>query len=224
MKDAYNKLFEKYPKHEFFKDSFEQIIFVESGKAQENWEQQMNALLKNKKLFIRGYGRDAKGTEFFLKLYKNLFWNQNIQKDPTNNSYPTKLLTQLTWYSKYIKKDRGGLEKIQNYQVSHLFGRTKNPLLFTAAWNIAYIPKYLDPFTWHETQGEHRNEFQKIFTKQLKALFKTFIESYNLFVDEKISPFLSDALVSTKTELQVNDKIFDDFSRNAKVELSKIVI
>lgn len=73
MKDAYDKLFEKYPKNQFFKDSFEQIIFVDFEKANENWTQQMNALLNNEKLFIRGYGRDAKGTEFFLKLYKNLF-------------------------------------------------------------------------------------------------------------------------------------------------------
>ncbi len=40
--------------------------------------------------------------------------------------------------------------------------KTKNPLLFGCGWNIAYIPKYIDPFTGHETQGCYSEEFKKI--------------------------------------------------------------
>jgi hypothetical protein len=40
--------------------------------------------------------------------------------------------------SGFSKTVRGDSErKIQNYQVTHIFGRTKNPFLFSAPWSIA---------------------------------------------------------------------------------------
>ena len=73
-----------------------------------------------------------------------------------------------------------------NYQVSHLFGRTKNPLLFTSPWNIAYIPKYLDPFTGHESQGIHSTEFKNIFNQLIAKKFEPYIQDYHNFIDEHV--------------------------------------
>ncbi len=224
MKDAYDGLFKKYPISEFFSDSLDQIIFIESEKLKKNWNEQKRKLLNNEELFIRWYWRDALGTKSFFILYNALFLNEKIQKDPTNNHYPTKLITELTKLSKTNKKDWTNYERIQNYQVSHLFWKTKNPLLFTAAWNIAYIPKYLDPFTGHETQWIYRNEFLALYIPKINLLFKEFIEDYNRFVDEYISPNIENSLNIVKEELQMNEKEFIKFKNSVESELSKITL
>lgn len=222
MKDAYDRLFARYPKEEFFKDSIEEVIFVSPDALYKNWEEQKQKLLNNGELYIRGYGRDGTGTHFFLTLYRNLFSNSNIKKDPTNNARPTKVLSELTGYCKVIRTDNAKKERVQNYQVSHLFGRTKNPLLFTAAWNVAFIPKYLDPFTGHETQGAHRSEFQKMFDAILRARFKDYIEDYNSFIFEEVAPRLEEALLVTKNELGISDKGLVPFRSDSMAELSTI--
>ena len=221
MKDAYDNLFEKYGREEFFKDSLEAIIFPES--VEEQWKKQKYLLLNNGELFIRGYGRDAKKTEWFIELYKNLFQNNKIQKDSTNNAQPTKLLKNMTPYCKITNDEKNdGKERIKNYQVSHLFGKTKNPLLFNAAWNIAYIPKYLDPFTGHESQGEHRDIFKIIFEKNLKQKYAAYIIDYNNFIKEYVINQLEDALNKTRRELKITIKDFERFRSDAREALSEI--
>lgn len=224
MKDAYDEFFEKYPKDEFFNDSFEQIIFITAEKIDDNWIELKNNLISNKKLFIRGHGRDALGTNRFILLYEFLFKNTNIEKDPSNNYYPTKLIKELTNYCKVIKDDNKDYQRIQNYQISHLFGRTKNPLMFNAPWNIAYIPKYLDPFTGHETQGKHKEDFQKIFNAKVKEKFRNYIIDYNEFVENQITPNLDDAFKQVNLKLRLKKKEFDKFKKIAKKELAIIEI
>lgn len=96
MKDAYNLLFLKYSKDIFFNDGLENIIYINEMSIHEQWKEIMNKLMNNQELFIRGYGRDAIGTIAYMKLYKHLFNNENIKKDPTNNGMPTRVITSLT--------------------------------------------------------------------------------------------------------------------------------
>jgi hypothetical protein len=159
MRDSYDILFEHYDRDIFFSESLKSIIYIDESKIKIEWDNLKNRLFNNELTYIRGYGRDAKGTIAFLELYKNLFSNLNIKKDSSNNNVPTILMSRLTGLNKKLKKDTVQQERIQNYQISHLFGKTKNPLLFSAPWNFAYIPKYIDPFTGHETQGEHSRIF-----------------------------------------------------------------
>jgi hypothetical protein len=222
MKDAYNNLFRKYNKDTFFKDSLEEIIYIDEIQINNQWKNTIDKLKNNQELFIRGYGRDAAGTKAYITLYKHLFNNDNIRKDPTNNDAPTKIITNLTGLNKTLKVDNGKQERIQNYQVSHLFGKTKNPLLFTAAWNIAYIPKYIDPFTGHETQGDYSAEFKVLFDKQNKTKFSTFIKEYNSFVDELIEPKIEEALRLTKIDLKGGEINLIKFESDARNELKKI--
>ncbi len=222
MRDAYDKLFQKYNKEEFFRDSIEEIIFICADKLQNNWDQLKSKVLSNQEVYIRGYGRDALGTKAFIVLYKYLFQNEKVSKDPTNNAKPSRILMELTGLCKVVKSDRKEKERIQNYQVSHLFGRTKNPLLFTAGWNIAYIPKYIDPFTGHETQGAYRNEFQKLFEAKIFERFGQFVNDYNSFFINNISSRLEDALALTQQELDMPEDLFEDFRARAISELSEI--
>jgi hypothetical protein len=158
-----------------------------------------------------------------MALYKNLFPEMTILKDSSNNAQPTKLISEITPYKKTTddsKKD--GKERIQNYQISHLFGRTKNPFLFTAAWNIAYVPKYLDAFTGHESQGEHSKAFKVIFNDILKARFSVYVDDYNKLIKTHVGGKLEEALDKTRKDAKNTIRKFARFRSDAKHELSEI--
>ena len=80
----------------------------------------------------------------YKDFYANLLGNTHVEKDPTNNAVPHKLIQRTT----ELKRN----SDIFNYQVSHIWGHTKNIFMFEAPWNICYTPKIMDPFTGHETQ------------------------------------------------------------------------
>ena len=61
--------------------------------------------------------------------------NESVTKDSTNNAEPAKIIRELTGCSK-IKNARH--EPIRNYQISHIFGRTKNVFAFTAPCSLEY--------------------------------------------------------------------------------------
>lgn len=218
-RDAYTKLFEHIDKDLFFKSGIDDIVYIDNQAIAIQWNQLKNSVFENQVVFIRGYGRDAKGTDMFFKFYENMFGNSNVRKDSTNNAEPTKLLKNMTSYSKTPQADK---MLIMNYQISHLFGRTKNPLLFTCPWNIAYIPKYLDPFTGHETQGKYSEQFKKIISPILKDKFKNYIEDYNSIIRNKISNRIDESLEFVKYELNLNMSELNQFEKDVRNELSEI--
>lgn len=218
-RDAYTKLFEHIDKDLFFQSGIDDIVFMDNETIEKQWTILKNAVFQNQSVAIRGYGRDAKGTDLYFKLYENMFGNTNIFKDSTNNAEPTKLLKNLTTYS---KTKQAGKTLIMNYQISHLFGRTKNPLLFTCPWNVAYIPKYLDPFTGHETQGQYSVEFKQIILPILKEKFKDYIEEYNTIIKTKIANKIDESLQFVKTSTNFNIDEFRRFETDVKNELSEI--
>jgi hypothetical protein len=148
-----------------------------------------------------------------------MFGNTNVKKDYTNNAEPTKLLKNLTQFSKTRKPEK---ILIVNYQISHLFGKTKNPLLFTCPWNIAYIPKYLDPFTGHETQGEYSKQFKQIILPILKEKFKIYINEYNDIIRNKITDKIEESLKFVKAEAKLNNDEFNRFETDVRNELTEI--
>jgi len=38
---------------------------------------------------------------------------------------------------------QGAISDVKNYVISHIWGKTENPLFFTALWNVALVPNYL---------------------------------------------------------------------------------
>ena len=75
---------------------------------------------------------------------------------------------------------------IRNYQVSHVFGKTKNIYSFTAPWNITFIPKVLDPFTGHEAKGDAITEFTGMFQNHVYKQFHEMIDEYNALMKKKV--------------------------------------
>ena len=226
MRDSYQTFFE------YFKIDFSDIIefgieidtiYPDKNEIKNDWRNLIEAIENNKEVYIRGYGRDAHGTSLYQELYKILLKNENIKKDSTNNAKPTQLLQNITNYSKTIKKDNKAKRKISNYQVTHIFGRTKNPFLFTAPWNIVWKSKMLDPFTGHESKGKNTNDYKNAFLKKSKDLYHEYIDEYNnlvskYFTQEKIE----NAFSQMSLDLTVDEKTFKKFKIDARNELKEI--
>ena len=157
---------------------------------------------------IRGYGRDAHGTQLFIDFYRFVFNNSHVKKDSTNNYKPQSNLKKLTGLTR--NKD------IYNYQVSHIWGRTKNIFLFEAPWNVCYTPKIIDPFTGHETKGDLPSDFQKYFIQSAQKKYKKYIEDYNRIIESYDFTLLLQEFCDQKG---IAD---EQFVRDAKAELSPI--
>jgi hypothetical protein len=178
MRDSYIKFFSEgyISKEQFFEFGLKETIYAPYEKAERGWSHLKNRIKNNEEVFIRGFGRDANGTHLFQELYQRLVGNDKVKKDSTNNAEPTKIIRELTGYS---KTKNSKYELIRNYQISHIFGRTKNIYAFTAPWNIVYMPKMLDPFTGHEAKGEMIDEYTLLFQKQGYERFGRLIDEFN---------------------------------------------
>ena len=213
--DSYALFLERFNivKEDFYLFGIEETILPDKHLIDTQWESLKKKLFSNYTVYIRGAGRDAKGTKIYIEFYRFLFENNNIKKDPTNNQIPQRIIQELTGYIKNIS--------IFNFQVSHIFGRTRNPLLFEAAWNIAFIPKLIDPLTGHETKCHWPEEYQDLFLKHIKELYKKYIKEYNVIietldVENKVNIFLENIGVeeyTTKQKQIFRKGILDDFKQ-----------
>lgn len=173
-------------------------------------------------VYIRGSGRDAKTTELYFGLFHKLFPNGVFIKDPTNNAAPRKLLEQCTGFKRSSTNVGKGYERITNYQVTHIFGRTKNPFAFTAPWNVVYLPKIMDPFTGHESSGGMTERFTSEFQSYFYEKNRRFIEEYNNImkaIEKDIIDYISDmdgkdvgGFSATQLKLFKNN-VINEFSR-----------
>ena len=180
-------------KSSFYSFGLETTIFADAKVIKPDWERIKQRLITNQSLSIREYGRNGKNTILYLEMYKFIFNNSNIQRDPTNNTKPKQNLQALTGHQNN--------KTLVNYQCSHIFGCTKNPLLFETCWNICFVPKIFDPLTGHESKGIWPKEYQKLFIEMAYSKYRSLIEDYNTFVHENdIHKKINDFVDSVKDE------------------------
>jgi len=181
MRDAYVRFFKAFnvSTDEFFDFGIREIIHVPLDRAAIEWNELRKRVETGGCVTVRGFGRNGRGNSQFLDFYANVFGHSGFAIDLTNNAAPTRVLQRLTGYSKIRM---AGCEQLANYQVSHIFGRTKNPYAFTAPWNIVYIPKIVDPFTGHEARGDLASQFQIRFRKHMLSVFQPLVDDYNCAV------------------------------------------
>ncbi len=223
MRDSYERFFSKghITKEQFFEFGLEETIYAPLDKAQAEWSALKNRIANNQKVSIRKFGKDGNGTSLFQEFYKHVLGNENVEADPTNNAEPTRVIRNLTGYAK-IKKS-GKFEPIQNYQISHIFGRTKNVFAFTASWNIVYIPKIVDPFTGHEAKGEMSDEYEALFQRQSFKHFEPLIEDYNkLMACQDLRNKIEDYLQKIKSQPGINNKDVEKLIKSVEFEFSPI--
>jgi hypothetical protein len=225
MLDSYNKFLSEFKisEDQFLDFGLKSVIYIPIDKAKENWNLLKDKINNDDEVFIRGFGRDAKGTSLFIEFYKHLLGNNHIKKDPTNNSHPTKMIKELSGYSK-IKTTQSKL--IQNYQISHIYGRTKNVYAFTAPWNIVYIPKIYDPFTGHEAKGDMVKEFTSKLEMQTYKNFKPLIEDFNnILTHSTFTDKLKTSLdILHKNNLNLQQESLNGLIKSIKSEFSPINI
>lgn len=152
----------------------------------------------------------------YLDMYKFILNNENVKKDATNNLNPQKIISRLTGYKRNIN--------LFNYQVSHVFGKTKNIFLFEAPWNIVFVPKIIDPFTGHETKGIWPKEYQAKFLSYASEKYAGFIEEYNYLITK---PEIEDGIKLYIKELKYKDgstKEILQFEKDVISELAAIRI
>ena len=217
IKDSYQVFLDDFniKKDDFYRWGISSTIFPNIDKVEEVWLALKKRIFSNQVVYIRGYGRDANGTQLYKDLYKAILGNDNVIKDPTNNAIPHKHIQQLTG----LKRNKD----IYNYQVSHIWGRTKNLFLFEAPWNICFTPKMIDPFTGHETMGAWPKEYQELFLKCAYDKYKPFINDYNqILIDNDICSKIDLFLESIK--LSIPHKEFEQFKRDVYSEFSPIIL
>ncbi len=216
--DSYERFMDKFniDKEEMYQFGISETILPPLDLVAQNWEELKKRIFNNGAVRIRGYGRDAKGTEFYIGLYKHLFKNMNVKKDATNNVEPQKIISRLTGYKRN--------KNLFNYQVSHIFGKTKNVFLFEAPWNIALVPKLIDPFTGHEAKGVWPKEYQEKFFSYSSKIYKEYIDEYNYLISntnilEGIAKYIDDL---KKKGVKIKEVL--QFEKDVMVELSQIEI
>jgi hypothetical protein len=226
--DAYVHLLNKLNMNheEFLEFGLAQVIPIEIEAKRRQWLELKNSILtrNNEKLIIRNYGRDGKSNILFMELYEELF-NKQVKFDSTNNSYPQGVISKNTFFRKKpLKKNKYVL--IQNYQIAHLHGKTKNPFFFTALWNISLIPRYLDPFTGHEKSGLLANAVSDSFKKKIVNENIEFLNDYKqLFemyiTEERVIEALNKIQIKER-EKPFTEKILKDFEKEALFNLLPI--
>lgn len=222
MRDSYERFFLQgyITKEQFFEFGLRETIYAPLDKAEVAWSDLKANITNNHQVYMRGFGRNSKGTHLFQDFYRHVLNNEHVTVDPTNNAQPTKLIRELTGYSKTKSSSH---KSIQNYQVSHIFGRTKNVFAFTAPWNIVYIPKILDPFTGHEAKGEIVGEYQMLFKQQGYEHFEPLIEDYNnLITSLDLNARISDYLDKVMSDRAIESKVREKLSKAIIDELSPI--
>lgn len=217
MKDSYARFLDCFgiEKESFYRFGLEQTIFAPVDFAASQWLDLKDALLHNKVLSIRRCGRKKELNKLYLELYAALFKNTNIKQDSNNNGAPRRNMMRAT--GEVIG------ESILNYQCAHIFGWTKNPLLFEAVWNICFVPKIYDPLTGHESKGLWSHEYQKRFHRLILERFENQILDYNRFIIERdIHHGIRSFVKEQKNNYEMADLV--KFQKVALDEWSAIVI
>lgn len=214
--DSYERFIKtfKINKEELYEFGISETILPPIELVSQYWEDLKKRIFNNGVVTIRGYGRDAKGTSLYFGLYKHIMNNENIKKDATNNNGPQRIISKLTGYKRNVN--------LFNYQVSHIFGKTKNIFLFEAPWNIAFVPKIIDPFTGHETMGIWPKEYQVKFSTYASEIYGEFINDYNQLVTEaNIVDGILEYISELKNQLGMTMEVLR-FEKDVQVELSTI--
>lgn len=199
MKDGYQIFFDDFgiSSQQIIDFGLKVAIFISEERVGEEWERLKKKIYSGDGVTsIRGYGSGGRSTSLYLELYESVFGHGNFKRDPTNNAEPKRIIQKLTGH-------RIGRE-LQNYQVSHVFGRTKNPFAFSAPWNIVFLPKIVDPFTGHESKGELTVDFQQAFQEYTYSKYAIYIEEFNQIVKD-LYPKIQSYLIDVENTQFAND-------------------
>jgi len=201
--DGYEQFFKIFSKEEFITFGLDNVISADVSGAAAGWGELVRKVNEKKSgLHVRNFGRAGGRNHHLSALYTDIF-GITIEYDKSNNSQPTKVIHELTGHRKN--------KSIFNYQVSHVFGRTKNVFCFTAPWNIVFLPKIVDPLSGHEAKGDAASEFISRFQKLIFEKFEAQIFDFNKRM-EILQPKIEEWLMQPRLP-EISDKIRNDLRK-----------
>lgn len=185
-------------------------IFIDKDKAFKFWEFLKKSIqFGNEYAYVRTYGNknDPNTKQLLIDFYENLFPNIKLKIDSTNNAQPTNIIEKLTGLRR--KKTGRRNYEIINYQVSHIFGKTKNVYGFTAPWNLVYMPKLMDPFTGHESHGDIKKRFTRELQLYCYEQYSEMIEEYNEIM--KVNNIIIEDYLNSRDVKKFKPEMLKDF-------------
>ncbi|MDA3945465.1 MAG: hypothetical protein PF439_02145 [Helicobacteraceae bacterium] len=213
MIDSYELLLTQYiSKEDFFRFGLEKTIYIPTDKVEAEWQSLKNNIANNKAVFIRGF-KTSTGMHLASDFYSKVFGNKQVKKDPSNTQNPAKIIEKLTGYKK--------ANDLKNYQLTSIFGRSRNILAFCAPWNIVYIPSVLDPLLSVDAHTDLANEYKKRFMQHSYEKFKPYIDEFNEMVsnhqfkksmDEYFQTLFDDGHFDKKEMMAFENTIREDFA------------
>jgi hypothetical protein len=218
--DSYKQFLDHFDisKERFFEFGEKFSISADIEKVNNNWEEIKNKIqcsTNRNEIYIRSYGRNGQNTDLFIAMYKELYPELTIKVDKTNNSVPKRVLGSAT-------KQKINIH-LENYQISHIFGNTKNIYMFEALWNIAYIPKIIDPLTGHEAMGDLSVEYKSVFRNYFLKKYEAIVNDYNIIIDKERARFEIYIEKIKQTDKYTKEKKkYDDFIKSINSEFKKI--
>lgn len=158
MEDSYELFCEDFniEPYQLYEFGLKRSHFAPLEKVVDQWKSLKKALLTGSTpLAIRKFGRQVDNP--FHGLYHHLFPKALILNDANGNNAPKKAIQDATGWK--INKN------IRNYEISHVFSATNNPLLFNALWNFFSVPE------------THRSVYGAYLQRSLAGGVSTSVES-----------------------------------------------
>ena len=198
---------------EFIDFGINNTIYPDFQMVKEFWKELKSRIENGEPVYIRGLGRNGGGNELIKEFYA--FFGINIIIDPSNNMVPTRNLQKFTGKTKN--------KNLFNYQVAHIFGKTKNVYMFESPWNICFVPKMFDPLTGHEAKGIFPDKYKEKWLAAVKEKYQEFIADFNSVVEsfnikEKLEVFTSNGNIKAK----YGEKLLQGFIRDLLNEFAPI--
>lgn len=175
--DNSNKTFMEY--------GISKCIFCEDTKE---LKEHMNKIWDGKLLKCRFIGNKvAKSSDNYKSWMENnltyTFYNEvlklTVSPDGSNNTEVKKMINNC----EYVKKE----QKILNFTISHIFGRTKNIFAFTAPWNVVYVPHMFDQLTTGKGNGQLVQIFETMLKYECIKKYRHEIKEFNKKMDDIIN-------------------------------------
>lgn len=180
LRDSYDRFFARFGIRvpDLIAFGLEETVLPAGEAIDRSWAAAQKRFEKREPHWIRSFGRNGQGTHLYGVFYR-LLVSLGVQPDPTNNHWPWRVLSEIT--------ENGGAH-LRNYQISHVFGCTKNPILFTAPWNIVWKPKVLDPFAGHEAKGDLSDAYKVAFYAFIRETYARYLQEYEKLRAEAFQP------------------------------------
>jgi hypothetical protein len=224
VRDSYQRFFDscEITRKQFFEFGLQETIFADPESARLEWSKLKHRVASDSEVYMRGFGKNSVNSSLYVDLYGYVIKNKKVRIDKNNNTEPTKLIRSLTGYSKTPSTK---YKLLRNYQISHVFGRTKNIYAFTAPWNIVYVPKILDPFTGHEAKGTMIDEYTHLFQRHVFERFKPLIAEFNdLMTSDVFKERVSLYLTNLEGDAKISASAITNLKRSVAAEFKPILL